>query len=73
MKQGVLPFSYEEEKRSTGMTALVGLPAYLELARVASLSRSIPHATTNASSKSPSPSTALCFIPSRMTLPLGAV
>ncbi len=41
MKQGVLPFQYEEEKRSTGMTALAGLPAYLDLARVAGLARSI--------------------------------
>ena len=41
MKQGVLPFQYEEEKSSTGMTALGGLPAYLDLARVAGLSRSI--------------------------------
>jgi hypothetical protein len=39
MKQGVLPFQYEET--STGMTALGGLPAYLDLARVAGLSRSI--------------------------------
>ncbi|MFQ5814506.1 MAG: IS1380 family transposase [Anaerolineae bacterium] len=41
MKQGVLPFHYEEERNSTGMTALGGLPAYLDLARVAGLSRSI--------------------------------
>tara|TARA_B100000315_G_C14545055_1_gene572811 strand:- start:204 stop:1730 length:1527 start_codon:yes stop_codon:yes gene_type:complete len=41
MKQGVLPFQYEEEKSSTGMTALAGLPAYLDLARVAGLARSI--------------------------------
>ena len=41
MSQGVLPFQYEEEKTSTGMTALAGLPAYLDLARVAGLARSI--------------------------------
>ena len=41
MKEGVLPFHYEEERNSTGMTALAGLPAYLDLARVAGLSRSI--------------------------------
>ena len=41
MKQGVLPFHYEEEKTTTGATALAGLPAYLELARVAALARSI--------------------------------
>ena len=41
MKQGVLPFQYEEEKTSTGMTALAGLPAYLDLAHVAGLWRSI--------------------------------
>ena len=37
MKQGVLPFQYEEEKSSTGMTALSGLPAYPELAHAAGL------------------------------------
>ena len=41
MRQGVLPFQYEEEKKSTGMTALAGLPVYLEMSRVAGLSRSI--------------------------------
>jgi len=41
MSQGVLPFQYEEEKSSTGMTALAGLPSYLELARVAGLAKSI--------------------------------
>ena len=37
MKQGVLPFQYEEEKKSTGMTALSGLAAYLELAHTAGI------------------------------------
>ena len=34
MAQGVLPYKYEEEKSSTGMTALAGLPVYLDLASV---------------------------------------
>ena len=29
MAQGVLPFKYEAEKKTTGMTALAGLPVYL--------------------------------------------
>ncbi len=41
MKRGILPFQYEQEKTSTGMTALAGLPPYLDLAQVAGLSRSI--------------------------------
>jgi hypothetical protein len=41
MAQGVLPFKYEAEKKTTGMTALAGLPAYLDLAKVIGLSRSI--------------------------------
>ena len=44
MKQGVLPFQYEEEKSSTGMTALLGLPAYLELAHAAGLRSSVERA-----------------------------
>jgi hypothetical protein len=32
MAQGLLAFKYEEEKKTTGMTALAGLPVYLELA-----------------------------------------
>lgn len=35
MAQGVLPFHYEEEKTGSGMTALAGLPLYLELLQVA--------------------------------------
>jgi hypothetical protein len=34
MAQGVLPYKYEEERGSTGMTALAGLPIYLDLASV---------------------------------------
>ena len=41
MTQGVLPFKYEEEKKDTGMTALAGLPVYLDLAQVIGLSKSI--------------------------------
>ena len=41
MAQGVLPFKYEAEKKSTGMTALGGLPAYLDLAQVIGFSKSI--------------------------------
>ena len=36
-KQGVLPVSYECEPTEAGMTALAGLPAYLELAIVSGL------------------------------------
>lgn len=41
MPQGILPFQYQEEQSSTGMTALAGLPTYLELAQVVGLSQSI--------------------------------
>ena len=41
LKQGVLPFSYEYEPTESGMTALAGLPAYLELAAVAGLPASL--------------------------------
>jgi len=41
MAQGVLPFKYEEEASSVGMTALGGLPVYLDLAHIAGLSSSI--------------------------------
>jgi len=34
MTQGVLPFKYEEEESRNGMTALAGLPVYLDLAEV---------------------------------------
>ena len=39
--QGVLPFCYESEPTTTGMTALAGLPAYVELAMVCGLADSI--------------------------------
>ena len=41
MQQATLPFHYEEENESTGMTALSGLPAYLDLASVARLGESV--------------------------------
>jgi len=41
MAQGILPFKYETEKNTTGMTALAGLPVYLDLAQVIGLSKSI--------------------------------
>ena len=41
LAQGVLPFRYEAEPTNSGMTALAGLPAYLELAAVSGLTRSI--------------------------------
>jgi hypothetical protein len=37
MAQGVLPYKYEEEKIDGGMTALAGLPVYLDLASVLGL------------------------------------
>ena len=41
MAQGVLPFKYEQQRQSGGMTALAGLPVYLDLAHVMGLSRSV--------------------------------
>jgi hypothetical protein len=41
MAQGVLPFQYEVEKQGGGMTALAGLPAYLEFGYVMGLSKAI--------------------------------
>jgi len=41
MSQGVLPFKYDNEKTNTGMTALAGLPVYLDLAKVIGLRKSI--------------------------------
>jgi hypothetical protein len=37
MPQGVLSYKYEEDKTDTGMTALAGLPVYLDLASVLGL------------------------------------
>ena len=41
MSQGVLPYKYEEDRRSGGMTALGGLPIYLDLASVLGLGECI--------------------------------
>ncbi|MBM3120029.1 MAG: IS1380 family transposase [Chloroflexi bacterium] len=41
MAQGILPFRYECEPTASGMTALAGLPPYLELAVVSGLINSI--------------------------------
>jgi len=41
MTQGVLPFKYEEEKSGLGLTALGGLPVYMDMARVMDLAGSI--------------------------------
>ena len=41
MAQGLLPFQYEVEKKQGGMTALGGLPLYLDLAHSLGLRRLI--------------------------------
>jgi len=41
MAQGQLPFQYEQERREGGMTALAGLPVYLDLAQVVGLGGAI--------------------------------
>jgi hypothetical protein len=41
MPQGVLNFKYEEEKKSSGMTALAGLPVYLDFSYISGLYDSI--------------------------------
>ena len=41
MKQGLLAFQYEEEKSTTGMTALSGLMTYVEVMHVAGLRSSV--------------------------------
>ena len=41
MQQGALPFHYAEENVSTGMTALSGLAAYLDMASVARFGESV--------------------------------
>jgi hypothetical protein len=41
MAQGALPFKYEEQLEGGGMTALAGLPVYLDLAHIMGLSRSV--------------------------------
>lgn len=41
MAQGALPFKYEEQGQGGGMTALAGLPVYMDMAQVMGLSRSV--------------------------------
>lgn len=41
MAQGVLPYKYEQDKTGSGMTALAGLPVYLDLASVLNMGESI--------------------------------
>ena len=41
MAQGVLPYKYEQENQTSGMTSLAGLPIYLDLASVLNLGESI--------------------------------
>ena len=41
MRQGVLPFQYEQEKISTGITSLSGLVTYLELMQASGLKSSV--------------------------------
>lgn len=41
MAQGVLPYQYQDQMKESGMTALGGLPVWLDLAQVAGLSQSI--------------------------------
>jgi hypothetical protein len=41
MAQGILSFKYEEEQKEAGMTALAGLPIYLDLAAVTGFSESV--------------------------------
>ena len=41
MAQGILPYKYEKEKTTSGMTSLAGLPVYLDLASVLGLGESI--------------------------------
>ena len=52
MAQGVLAFKYQEQRQSGGMTALAGLPVYLDLAQVMGLSRSVQeHLSVRADSR----------------------
>ena len=41
MAQGILPFQYQDQNRVAGLTALAGLPTYLDLAQAAGLRDSI--------------------------------
>ncbi len=41
MAQGLLSFKYEQEKKDTGMTAVAGLPLYLDLTSAMGIGESI--------------------------------
>jgi hypothetical protein len=41
MAQGILGFKYEEERKESGLTGLVGLPLYVELVAAMGLADSI--------------------------------
>ena len=41
MPERALPFQYAEENTSTGMTSLLGLPAYVDMAEVSGLVESV--------------------------------
>ena len=43
MAQGILPFQYEKEQNSVGITGLAGLPLYLDLVQVARMRQVIEH------------------------------
>ncbi len=43
MAQGILPFQYEKEQNSVGITGLAGLPFYLDLMHVSRLREVIEH------------------------------
>jgi hypothetical protein len=43
MAQGILPFQYEKEQNSVGITGLAGLPLYLDLMHVSRLREVIEH------------------------------
>jgi len=51
MSQGILPFQYEVEPVASGMTALAGLPSYLDLSQVCGLTDSIRQHLTICSGK----------------------
>jgi hypothetical protein len=53
MSQGILPFQYEVEPVASGMTALAGLPSYLDLSQVCGLTDSIRQHLTICSGKKP--------------------
>ena len=63
MAQGALPFKYEEQLKGGGMTALAGLPVYLDLAHVMGLSRSVgKHLEVRASGRGWTGSDIACVI-----------